>query len=264
MFAKPGGNMRYWLPAVLVLLTGVTAHAAPDEQDSPASAQRPRGNPDFLFGRPDGTFGVRGNWTFSRAGSDWYDFVTDQLTIDREAFNAPGFTVEVGFFVTPRLDVLAGLDISNMSTSSEYRRFVDNNRLPINQRTELRGTTISGSLKYALIPRGREVGSVAWVPSSVVPYVGAGGGAHWFRLIQQGDFVDYVDLSVFSDVFRSSGWSPSAHVFGGSDIKLHKRVYLTVEARYEWAKGDLGADWIGFDPIDLSGLRLGTGINLVF
>jgi hypothetical protein len=264
MFAKPGGIMRFWLPAVLILLAGGTAHAAPGQQDQSAPTEGSRRSPDFLFGRPDGTFGVRGSWIFNRAGSDWYDFVTDQLTIDDGAFNAPAITLEVGFLLSPRLDVLAGVDISGASTNSEYRRFVDNNRLPINQRTELRGTTISGSLKYALIPRGREVGSVAWVPTSVVPYVGAGGGAHWFRLEQQGDFVDFVDLSVFSDVFRSSGWSPSAHVFGGADIKLHRRLYLTVEARYEWAAGDLGADWIDFDPIDLSGLHVGTGINVVF
>lgn len=256
--------MRYWLPALFVLLTGATAQAAPGEQDASAPSQVARKSPDFLFGRPDGSIGVRGSWIFTRAGSDWYEFVTDQLTIDDGAFNAPAFTFEVGFLVTPRFDILAGVDISGASTTSEYRRFVDNNRLPITQKTELRGTTISGSVKYALIARGREVGSVAWVPSSIVPYVGAGGGAHWYKLTQQGDFVDYVDLSVFTDLFSSSGWTPSAHVFGGADIKLHKRLYLAVEARYEWAAGDLGADWIDFDPIDLSGLHVGTGINVVF
>ena len=30
------------------------------------------------------------------------------------------------------------------------------------------------------------------------------------------------------------------------------------------ADGDLDAQWIGFDPIDLSGLRVGTGINVTF
>jgi hypothetical protein len=264
MFAKPGGVMRYWLPAVFVLLTSAAMQAAPGEQDPPAPVQVPRGNPDFLFGPPDGSLGIRGSWLFTRAGSDWYDFVTNQLTIDDGAFNAPGITFEAGFFVTPRLDILAGVDVSGRSTTSEYRQFVDNNRLPISQQTELRGTTISGSLKYSLMPRGREVGNLAWVPATLVPYVGAGGGAHWFRVRQQGDFVDYVDLSVFSDVFNSSGWAPTAHVFGGADIKLHRRLYLTVEARYMWAAGDLGADWINFDPIDLSGLRFGTGINVVF
>jgi hypothetical protein len=256
--------MRYWLPAAaLILLTGAVAYADPGGgQNAPTGGSSK--NPDFLFGHPDGSIGIRGSWIFNRGGSDWYDFVTDQLTIDHGDLNAPAFTFEVGFFVTPRIDLVAGVDISNASASSEYRRFVDNNRLPITQRTELRGTTVSASLKYALLPRGREVGSVAWVPASIVPYVGAGGGAHWYRLTQQGDFVDFVDLSVFTDAFRSSGWTPSAHVFGGADIKLNKRLYLTVEGRYQWAAGDLGADWIDFDPIDLSGFHLGTGINITF
>lgn len=247
--------MRIWLPAVLILLVGASAQA-----------QTPRQSPDFLFGRPDGSIGIRGNWVFSRAGSDWYDFVTDKLTVDRSDFNGPEFAFDVGFMVKPRLDVVAGVDVSNASTNSEYRDFVDNNRLPIEQKTELRGTTISGSVKYALIPRGREVGSVAWVPTTIVPYVGAGGGAHWYRLRQHGDFVDEADdsLPVFTDFFESSGWKPSVHVFGGADIKMHRRLYLTIEARYQWTKGDFGPDFINFDPIDLSGLHVGTGINIIF
>ena len=256
--------MRYWTPVVFVLFAAVVAHAETPGQSTQPPAQTPRKSPDFLFGRPDGSIAVRGSWIFSRGGSDWYDFVTDQLTIDRGAFTAPAVTFEVGFYVTPRVDVLAGIDFSSTSTNSEYRNLVDNNRLPITQQTELRGTTISGSVKYALTARGREVGSVAWVPNTLVPYVGAGGGAHWFGLTQRGDFVDYVDFSIFPDVFESSGWSPSAHVFGGTDIKLNRRLYLNIEARYEWADGDLDAQWIGFDPIDLSGLRIGTGINVIF
>jgi hypothetical protein len=255
--------MRNWLPVVLVLLASTTASAAPDEQNLPAP-QAPHRDPDFFFGRPDGSFAVRGNWLFSHAGSDWYDFVTDQLTLDKGSFNAPGVTFEAGFSLSPRFDVIGGVEVSNAWSSSEYRRYVDNNRLPITQTTQLQGTTISGSVKYALIPRGHEVGSVAWVPTTFVPYVGAGAGAHWYKLSQQGDFVDFVDLSVFTDVFRSTGWSPSAHVFGGADIKVYKRLYVSVEARYQWAKGDLGVDWIGFDPIDLSGLSVGSGINVVF
>lgn len=247
--------MRIWLPAVLILLVSAPAHA------------QTRKNPDFLFGRPDGSIGIRGNWVFSRAGSDWYDFVTNKLTVDRSDFNGPEFAFDVGFTLKPRLDVVAGVDVSNASTRSEYRDFVDNNRLPIEQQTELRGTTITGSVKYALIPRGREVGSVAWVPSTIVPYVGAGGGAHWYRLRQVGDFVDEGPgggLEVFTDLFESSGWKPSVHVFGGADFKLHRRIYLTVEARYQWTKGDFGPDFISFDPIDLSGLHIGTGVNFIF
>ena len=51
---------------------------------------------------------------------------------------------------------------------------------------------------------------------------------------------------------------------GARTSRMYKRLYLTVEARYMWAAGDLGSDWIDFDPIDLSGLRVGSGINVVF
>jgi hypothetical protein len=253
--------MRVWLPVILVFLTTSAAYAGPAEQDPAPPAPRPA--PDFLFGQPDGTIGVRFSWLSSRSGSDWYDFVTDQLTLERKNFNGPGIGTDVGLTLKPRLDLMIGFDYSQSTTASEYRRYVDNNRLPIEQTTQLRNATFSGGLKFALTERGRGVGRLAWVPRKVVPFVGAGGGAMWFQVRQNGDFVDYQDLSVFTDVFESTGWSPSAHVLGGVDVRVLRRAYVTFDARYVWASGDLGADWIGFDPIDLSGFRASVGFNFM-
>jgi hypothetical protein len=250
--------MRLWLPVILVLSLAGTTYAA--EQDPPPP---PRPAPDFLFGRPSGTIGLRVGWLSSRSGSDWYDFVTDQLTIDRTNFNGPGIGTDLGITITRRLDLMIGFDYSQSTTASEYRRFVDNNRLPIQQTTLLRGANFSGGVKFALTERGREVGRLAWVPRKVVPFIGAGGGATWFQVKQTGDFVDYVDLSVFTDVFESKGWAPTAHAFGGVDVRVLRRAYVTFDARYTWASGNLGADWIDFDPIDLSGLRLSAGFNFI-
>lgn len=250
--------MPVWLPVILVLVFTGTASAG--EQDPPPA---PRPAPDFLFGRPSGTLGLRVSWLANRAGSDWYDFVTDQLTIDRKNFNGPGIGTDLGITVSPRLDVMAGFDYSQSTTPSEYRRLVDNNRLPIEQITRLRGANISGGLKFALAERGREVGRLAWVPRKVVPYIGAGGGAMWFQVRQSGDFVDYVDFSVFTDVFESKGWAPSVHTFGGVDLRVLRRAYVTFDTRYTWASADLGPDWIDFEPIDLSGLRLSAGVNFI-
>jgi hypothetical protein len=255
--------MRYLLTALLVLTTGTGAIAGPEEQDRPPF-QAPRSSPDFLFGRPNGSVGIRGSWVFARASSDWYDFVNNQLTIDDPKFNAPAIGADVAFSVSPRLDAVFSVDYSSRSQYSEYRSLVDNNRQPINQTTELRGVNLGGSLKFSLTPRGDEVGRLAWVPRGVVPYVGAGGGFYWYQLLQYGDFVDYVDYSVFNDAFDSSGWTPSVSVFGGTDVKLHRRVFLNFEARYLWAAGNLGPQWVGFEPIDLAGLRVATGINFVF
>jgi hypothetical protein len=92
----------------------------------------------------------------------------------------------------------------------------------------------------------------------------AGAGVMHFDLQQAGDFVDFVDLSVFNDVFRSRGWTPTAHAGAGVDVKLMRRLYATIDGRYLWAAGDLGSDWIDFDKIDLAGFRMSAGINVLF
>jgi hypothetical protein len=259
--------MRAGLLGVLVLgvmvLPAAHAEAAEDDpqQDRPP-VQRP--SPDFLFGRPTGTIGVRGSWHFARAGSDWYDFVTDRLTLERGDFNGPSFGTDLSVLLTSHLDAVFSVDLGQAKKSSEYRDLVDNNRLPITQETRLRDVNLAGGIRFSLAGRGHSISRFAWVPSSVVPYVGAGAGALWYSLEQAGDFVDYRDYRVFPEVYHSSGWTPSAHTFGGADIQLHRRIFLTLDVRYVWAKSELGRDWIGFEPIDLSGARVSTGINFLF
>ena len=219
---------------------------------------------DFLFGRPDGSIGVRGEWLLARAESDIYDFTTELLTVARSDFNAPGLGVDVGFGLTSRVDAVAGFEFSRAVTFSEYRDFVDLNDLPIEQTTALSQVDLTGSLKLALTARGRQIGQYAWVPAAVVPYVGGGGGFIWYRFEQEGDFVDFLDNSIFTDRFESHGWSTSAHLFGGAEISLTQRLALTSEARYVWADATLTQDFTDFDPIDLSGLRITVGVQFTY
>jgi hypothetical protein len=250
--------MRIWVVALLGALLIPAAPAAAQSSSAPLPS------PDFLFGRPKASAGIRGGWLFARAGSDWYDFVTRNLTLENQDFNRPAIGGDIGVTLSRRLELVFSLDYSQASSGSEYRDFVDNLRMPIQQVTELKQTNISGALKFYLLDRGREISRLAWVPSTVVPYVGAGGGALWYKLSQTGDFVDFVDSSIFGDSLRSQGAGPSAHVFAGVDVRMWRRLYLTLEARHLWADADLGNDWIDFDPIDLTGTRLSAGITVVF
>jgi opacity protein-like surface antigen len=239
----------------------VVTVAASGLSAAPASAQT---SPDFLFGKPRGTLGMRSGWVFARANSDLFTFVENQLTVDRKDFNAPAIGVDLDLALTPRTSAVLGVDFSKASKASEYRDFVDNRRLPINQTTSLREVNLSGSFKFALAPRGREISSRAWVPSVVTPYVGAGGGVLFYQFLQYGDFIDVDDLSVFPETFRSQGAAPSAHVFAGVDVKVWKRLYLSGEGRYLWSKATLDRDFSGFDPIDLAGFKLSGGIHYLF
>ncbi len=270
----PCGRSRWRrssLTAVLaVMLTGGLASdavaATPAnafvQNAGPPQVREPE--PDFFLGRPDWTIGLRGGVTRPRAKSDLFDFVREQLTIGRRDFDGPGFVAEFGKALTSRLEVVGGLELARARVSSEYRDFVDNNRLPIEQTTSLSTVGLTGSLRASLTPRGREVSQLVWVPARITPYVGAGGGLIRYQFQQRGDFVDFVDLDVFSDVFRSAGWVPTAHAFAGINLRVYRALSLSTEGRYSWASGELSEDFVNFDPIDLAGFRMTGGINVVF
>jgi hypothetical protein len=232
-----------------------------------AAAARAQGSRDFLFGEPRASIGVRGSWVFAREGSDIFSFVKQQLTIDDGDFNAPAIAADVGIAIARRVEIVGGVEFSRTAMRSEYRNFVDNDRRPIEQDTQLRGLDLSASLRIALAPRGRGVSRLAWVPSRATPYVGAGGGMLWYQFTQQGDFIDALAPSpppVFFDRFESKGHTPSAHVFGGVDVRLFRGLMGTVEGRYLWANAPLGRSYENFDPIDLAGFRMSAGINMLF
>ena len=245
------------LAFVGALATDARAQGSPDP---------PAGRRDFLFGRPDGSIALRGSWLVPRAGSDLYRFIERELTIEEGDFNTAMFATDFGITLSPRTDAVIGLEVSRASIASEYRNFVDNNRLPIEQTTSLKELNLTGSIRFALKPRGREVSSLAWIPARVVPYIGGGAGVLWYEFVQAGDFIDALDprLAVFAERFEADGFTPSAHLFGGVDVQLTGRWFLTMDGRYVWAEGELGPDFERFDPIDLAGFRFGAGINILF
>jgi hypothetical protein len=220
--------------------------------------------PDFLFGSPRGFVGVRGGGQIAASGSDIYDFFTGLLTLDKSDFNAALLGIDVGIAVHPRVDVVFGFELSQGGGSSEYREYVDTDDLPITQETKLRVVPITGSVRLYLTPRGRQISRFAFVPSKVRAFVGGGGGLVWYELLQTGDFVDFVDLSIFTSTLRSSGVGFGAQAFGGVEVALGTRWFLSFEGKYLWSKADLGEDFVSFEPIDLSGARVSAGINFNF
>jgi hypothetical protein len=259
MVVRHLGRSRVTFLALLLLIAPQLAVA-----QTPVGQQEPDRRPDFLFGQPAGSVGIHGSWVFARTGSDLFDFVTQQLTLDRSDFDAPGIGVDTTVNFLPRLAAQFGFEWSRKTTGSEYRAFTDNNSLPINQDTSLKMVHLTAGLRYALTDPGYEVSRFAWVPRRVVPFVGGGGGAVYYDFDQRGDFVDFEDFSVFRDAFRSKGWAPSAHVFGGLDVRLYRALFATMEGRYSYAHAKLSSDFVDFDPIDLSGFRISAGINVLY
>lgn len=224
------------------------------------------GGAGFLFGVPRSTLTLRAGYDVAAAGSELFDFTRKQLTLGRFDFSGPAVGAELAFRVSDRFQVTLDAALSNARARSEYRDFVGSDDLPIEQTTTFQRVPISLGLKAYLSPTGREVGSLAWVPARLAPYVGAGVGAVWYRFRQEGEFIDAdaPDLDVFSADFSSARFAPLGHARAGLDVSVSPRVALTTEARYQFARAQLDRSFVDFDRIDLSGLAATAGVSLRF
>lgn len=216
---------------------------------------------DFLFGRPNLSITLRGGMFLNRSSSDVYDEAFRQLTLEADDFRGGSGGAEVGVWIGDRLEAVVGGDWSRVTRHSESRDWVEENGDPIEQSTRLRhGPALAVGAKAYLFPRGESISRFAWTPTAFNAFVGGGVGLTWFEFEQWGDFVDEVEETIFRADFRSEGYAPSPYVSGGAEYSLSNRTSLTTEARYIWANSNLGRDFVGFEPIDLSGLRITAGL----
>jgi hypothetical protein len=227
---------------------------------SPVRAQA-TGN-GYMFGAPDARFSIHAGYARAGAGGDLFDQVTSDLSLKRSDFSGPTIGGELAVTLSPRLDLALQVDYAGVSKTSDYRNFFDNNQLPIEQTTTFRRVPVTANLRAYLVPRGREIGKLAWIPSSVVPWVGAGAGVMWYQFRQQGDFIDFANMNVYSDNLHSDGWTPTLQGMGGVDINLSTRLAFTADLRYNWARASLGQDYLGYNKIDLSGVSTALGFTV--
>lgn len=228
-----------------------------------ASAQAGSGD-GFLFGAPRGSFTLRGGITRPSEGSDLFAFVRKELTVGRGDFTGGSLSGELAFFASDRLALQLGVGFSRRTVASVYRDWVDNDDREIEQSTVLRRVPLSAGLRYNLLPSGRSLGRLAWVPARAVPYVSGGVGITWYSFRQAGDFVDYQTLDVFGTSLASSAWAPTAFGAVGVDYALAARLGLVLEARYDGARARMSSDFSGFNSIDLSGVAATAGLTVRF
>jgi hypothetical protein len=219
---------------------------------------------NFLFSEPKGFIGFRIGRFFPKTDSEVFDFVTETLTLEKNDFRAWDFALDAGFALNKRIDIVFGAEYMKRTKGSEYRDWLDDRGLPITQRTYYSQFPMTVGVKILLIPRGRQIGQYAWVPSNVVPYVCGGGGILWYRFGQYGDFVKFDTLEIFPDDLESSGWAATGYLGGGLDIRIARNTYVTLDARYSRAKVDLSGSYVGLKPLDLSGGRVSAGLQWHF
>ena len=259
------------LPLILLLLAGIPLPAGAEAAEAVA-AMPPGGgmnqdrdqDADFRFEAHRVFIVFRVGRFFPQADSDLFDMITDNLTLEKRDFRAWDIGCDAGANLHEHVDLIFSFDYLRRSKDSEFRDYVDQNDLPITQTTRFQQTPLTGGVKFLIIPRGRRVGRYAWLPAAVVPYVGAGAGVLWYRLEQEGDFVDEATLEIYPMHLKSSGWAPTVYAGGGADIHAFRNTFLTLDLRYVWARPDLGRDFVSFDTLDLSGLRVSAGLQWHF
>ncbi|HEV8381774.1 MAG TPA: hypothetical protein VGQ29_09315 [Gemmatimonadales bacterium] len=215
----------------------------------------------FLFRVPVASWGLRGGFDHAMARSDIFSFVTQQLTLKRSDFSSATFGSNVAIRVSPATDIVLDISYARVSRRSEFRDWVDQNNLPIEQSTSLRRIPITLGVRHYLTSRGRAIGRFAWIPAARATYVGLGAGMMQYRFRQAGDFVNFQTLNVFPDEFVSQAWTPVLHALAGIEVGLGRFTLLNGEARYTWAKGPMSRDFDRFSRIDLSGLSMTAGFS---
>lgn len=227
-----------------------------------AGAQESSGN-GFLFGAPNGSMSLRFGYAGATAGSDLFSFVTNELSVNKRDFSSFAWGGDIAFALRPHLDLVLSVDVSDASKKSDFRQWQDNAGKPIEQTTSFDRQSWMLSARYYLKPYGRELSRLAWVPTSWAPWVSAGIGRTQYTFKQEGDFVDFKDNNkVFYDAFKSSAWGTSEQLSTGIDWNINQRIALTTQLKYLFGKADLGVDYPGFAPIDLSGFGVSAGFTV--
>jgi opacity protein-like surface antigen len=206
-------------------------------------------------------FSLRGGYDHANANSEVFDQAVQDLSLNKSDFSGLTLGGEIAFALGSQVDLSVDVGYSRAQKGSDFRHFIDNNDLPIEQTTTFQRVPIMANLRFYLSPTGKTVGRLAWIPNKVVPWVGAGAGTMWYRFEQSGDFVDFQTSNVFSSTFRSDGWTPAVQGMGGVDISITPLLALRGEGRYVWAKAPLGHDFSGFNRIDLSGVQGTLGLT---
>jgi hypothetical protein len=260
-------DIRSLIVSVLVTLIPLAPglRAAEPEAEPAGVAAAPQDRPSgFRLKEPRAFLGVHSGMNFPRAGSDLFDMVTRELTLEKSDFRSPVIGFDLGIPIQSRFAAVFSFDFSSRTKVSESRNYVDEKGLSINQTTRFRQIPITGTLRFYPIKMGETIGNYAWIPARVAPYIGGGGGVVYYSFMQWGSFVDSQTLDIFGTSLRSSGFAAAGHIAGGVDIGLTSRILVTAEARYSFARADLSNDFVRFQPLDLYGLRATAGVCFRF
>ena len=100
--------------------------------------------------------------------------------------------------------------------------------------------------------------------ATISPYLGIGGGYYDWTLTEDGEFIDFADLSIFADRFVDSGDTFGWFWVAGVEVPLGANWRVFAEGRWTDMDDDLSGDFEGLGTLDLGGrtIAFGAGFSL--
>ena len=238
---------------------------------TPLRAADPQDNSlGFSFQKPRIFFGVHAGMNFPQAKGDIFGVAIRDLTLEKSDFRSPELGFGFGVYIHSHFAAVGAFDYSRASERSEYRHFIEDNGDSIIQKTLFSQWSLLGTWRYYPGKTGEFIGSYAWIPTRISPYLGAGAGLVHYRFEQQGDFINFATYDIFTDRLVTRKSALMTQLSAGLDFVLNHQIIANVECRYSWAQGDISSGQLnyrsdyGFDSIDLNGLKAVGGIYFRF
>jgi hypothetical protein len=231
-------NSRTWRAAILVAIISLVWSAAAEAQGNWQPG-------DF------GSLRLRLGLLQPQADSEYWDEVFTDFTGSASSFEDLVFGIDYLWMTSRQGGFIFGGSFYDGSTTQAYREWQTANGQEIRHTTSLRLNDLYGAFVYRF---GR---------SGVRPYIGAGGGLLWWRLREEGDFIDFSDpdLPVVYATYQSDDTTWELIGLAGLEFPLSFQWRFFAEGRYRWAEDELSGDFAGFGTIDLSGIELTAGFS---
>ena len=167
------------------------------------------------------------------------------LLFDIKDFNAVMVAGDWAVSLGDYFEAGAGFGFYQRTVPTIYADWVNADGREIEQDLKLRIMPLTAIMK--ILPLGSK--------RAFQPYVGGGLGVYFWRYSETGEFVDFVDGSIFSDSFVESGTSVGPVAVFGLRGRVSGQATIGVEARLQWGQGNLSQDFLS-DKIDLGGYNI--------
>lgn len=231
-----------------IALIGLVAAVAPAWGQSPYPSRRY----GSVLADRDGAFRMSLGAFRPEGDSDYWEDVETDFTGEIDDYENITFGAEYLLSLSRNTGLLFSGSLYEGETTHSYRGFVDNFGDRIRHDTTFGIATATIGVVFHFTPE-----------APVSPYIGAGGGAFFWSLVEEGDFIDFGPNpdEVFSARLEADGVAFGYYLQAGLEAPISDHLSLYAEGRWTQAEDELNGGLEDLGDVDLSGQQFSVGIS---